>query len=254
MTRPHPQSTVPRLPLLLILAPLVLAGCGWRDAQIPGVYRVDIQQGNVVTQEMLDQLEPGMEKRQVLYVLGTPLLVDTFNADRWDYLYRMKRGRFGQEERYRVSLFFENERLARLDGDRQPGEGRATEPVRRERVVVVPPQDSRGGILGALTPGFLRPDRSPPAEAAEPAEVTPTAPAVAGPVPEVPSLPATDASPTPAAGVTPEDPDADADGGFFRRLVDRFRQAREGEETAPPPPIEGVPDQALPPSVPQFRN
>ena len=77
---------------------LLLAGCasstdsGSKLISFPGAYKIDIQQGNVITQEMVDQLRPGMTRAQVQYVMGTPLLEDTFNKDRWDYVYSMQPG------------------------------------------------------------------------------------------------------------------------------------------------------------------
>ncbi|RKZ36171.1 MAG: outer membrane protein assembly factor BamE, partial [Gammaproteobacteria bacterium] len=83
------------------LASLLLAACAQQT--IPGVYRIDIQQGNVVTQDMLDRLETGMEKRKVRYLLGTPLIIDTFNSGRWDYLYSFQPGG-GKRVQRRISL------------------------------------------------------------------------------------------------------------------------------------------------------
>ncbi|MGH8542545.1 MAG: outer membrane protein assembly factor BamE, partial [Gammaproteobacteria bacterium] len=83
---------------------------------MPLVYRVDVQQGNVVTQEMLAQLEAGMDKNKVRYIMGTPLLADVFHQDRWDYVYTQQNGGDTPVER-RVSLVFENDRLARIGGD-----------------------------------------------------------------------------------------------------------------------------------------
>ncbi|RCX28314.1 outer membrane protein assembly factor BamE [Thioalbus denitrificans] len=115
---------------------LLLGGCS-TDAKIPGVYRIDVQQGNVVTQEDVNKLEPGMTKRQVRFLLGTPLIVDVFHQDRWDYYYSMRPGSLGgKKERQHVVLFFENDRLVRLEGDLRPGvpvaadaEGGGSEPV-----------------------------------------------------------------------------------------------------------------------------
>ncbi len=82
----------------------------------PGVYRIDIQQGNIVTQKMVDQLSPGMTKRQVLFVMGTPLIQDTFAPNRWDYIYSLQPG--GKKRKQKsISLFFEDERLTGFKGD-----------------------------------------------------------------------------------------------------------------------------------------
>ncbi|MEH6493380.1 MAG: outer membrane protein assembly factor BamE [Halopseudomonas sp.] len=102
--------------LLLCTLSISLSGCGF----IPGVYKIDVQQGNVVTQEMVDQLRPGMTQRQVRFIMGTPLLQDTFHPDRWDYLYSMKSGRSDRVQE-RISLNFEDNRLVGLSGDFMPG-------------------------------------------------------------------------------------------------------------------------------------
>jgi outer membrane protein assembly factor BamE len=79
-------------------------------------YRIDIQQGNVVTQEMLARLRTDMTRQQVRYVMGTPLVADTFHPERWDYFYNLdKAGSPG--ERRRITLVFEQDRLKRVLGD-----------------------------------------------------------------------------------------------------------------------------------------
>lgn len=96
-----------------------LAGCSF-----PGVYKIDIQQGNVVTQDMIDQLKPGMTRRQVRFIMGNPLIVDTFHPNRWDYLYSIQPGG-GQRQQERMSLYFgENDQLVGLNGDFMPGVSR----------------------------------------------------------------------------------------------------------------------------------
>ncbi|UTW09302.1 outer membrane protein assembly factor BamE [Pseudomonas benzenivorans] len=96
-----------------------LAGCSF-----PGVYKIDIQQGNVVTQDMIDQLRPGMTRRQVRFIMGNPLLTDTFHSNRWDYLYSIQPGG-GQRLQERVSLVFDgNDQLVGLAGDFLPGVSR----------------------------------------------------------------------------------------------------------------------------------
>ena len=84
-----------RIPLLLILL-LCATACARNNYgtwKAPLVYRMDIQQGNMVDQEMLDRLKPGMTKKDVKFILGTPLLIDPFHADRWDYVYSFEIGR-----------------------------------------------------------------------------------------------------------------------------------------------------------------
>lgn len=84
-------------------------------------YRPDIQQGNFVSREMVAQLKEGMTQEQVRFVLGTPILADMFHADRWDYLFRLKRGD-GEVTSSRVTVFFKENRLARFEGGDLPTE------------------------------------------------------------------------------------------------------------------------------------
>lgn len=100
--------------LIVLAASFFLSGC------FPGVYKIDIPQGNVVTQEMVDQLRPGMTYNQVRFIMGTPLITDTFSGERWDYLYSIQRGGNPREQE-RISLFFENNQLSRISGDFRPG-------------------------------------------------------------------------------------------------------------------------------------
>jgi len=97
-----------------------LSGCSSSGLNpFPGVYKIDIQQGNVITQEMVDQLKPGMTRNQVQFVMGTPLVSDTFHQNRWDYFYSYKPGGKDRDQKI-ISLYFEDERLARLEGDLVP--------------------------------------------------------------------------------------------------------------------------------------
>ncbi len=91
-----------------LLSSVLLSGCG--SFGFPGVYRINVEQGNIVTQEMLDQLKPGMTRRQVRYVLGTPLIEDPFHTDRWEYMYLLRNGRNTLAER-RLTVFFEGDKL-----------------------------------------------------------------------------------------------------------------------------------------------
>jgi outer membrane protein assembly factor BamE len=91
-----------------------LAACSGNGQMMP--YKIDIQQGNAVNQEMVDKLKPGMTKAQARFIMGTPLITDAFHADRWDYVYRYRKGGRLAEER-RVTLIFEGDTLKRLEGD-----------------------------------------------------------------------------------------------------------------------------------------
>ena len=84
------------------------------------VHKVDVQQGNVITPEMRAQIKVGMSKRQVSFVLGAPLLIDPLHRDRWDYLYSLSQGRKSLEIQ-RLALFFEGDKLIRVDDHTLPG-------------------------------------------------------------------------------------------------------------------------------------
>lgn len=101
------------LRIFFLLASLLLAGCN-------PIYKADVQQGNVLEQEMIDELRPGMTKRQVELVLGTPSVSSTFHGNRWDYVYLYRHGR-GPIEQKRLTVVFEDDRLTRLEGDYKPG-------------------------------------------------------------------------------------------------------------------------------------
>ena len=96
----------------------LLTGCG---AKVPVIkpFKMDIQQGNVVTSKMLLQLKPGMTKSQVKFIMGTPLIVDSFHTNRWDYFYQMRQAGKIKEQR-RVILEFDKDLLTRVRGDVVP--------------------------------------------------------------------------------------------------------------------------------------
>lgn len=106
------------LTVITYLITLFLSGCSLEH--LPGAYRLDIYQGNVVSQEMVDQLQPGMTKRQAAFIMGAPLLADPFHDNRWDYLYSNEPGGEPRVQK-RVTLVFENDELVGLEGDFRPG-------------------------------------------------------------------------------------------------------------------------------------
>ena len=129
---------------------LSLSACS--TDKIPGVYRIDIQQGNDVTQDMINQLTPGMTKNQVAYIMGTPLLIDTFHPNRWDYLYSYQPGGDPREQRRITLLFNDNEELMRIDGDTNEVASRAELPPieSHEKNVVVPLTEKKVGLFSRL--------------------------------------------------------------------------------------------------------
>ena len=103
----------------LLSALLLLGGCGY--FQFPGVYCIYVQQVNIVTDEMVNQLAAGMTKRQVRFVLGTPLVEDTFHADRWDYIWTLK-DPHGDTQKQLFTVYFEGDSLSRFEGDYKKGQ------------------------------------------------------------------------------------------------------------------------------------
>ena len=94
--------------LLIAVAALALAAC---------VYRIDIQQGNLLDEEDITQVDLGMTRSQVQFLLGTPMVSDSFHRDRWDYAYYYRRGRSPTADRRWVVVYFENDRVQRIERD-----------------------------------------------------------------------------------------------------------------------------------------
>ncbi len=102
-----------RAAVLLVLA---IASAGALTGCSISPYKIDVQQGNVVTQDMVAKLRPGMTRAQVKYVLGTPLVTDAFHPERWDYFYKFDKAGDPAEQR-RLTLVFKDDQLDRLIGD-----------------------------------------------------------------------------------------------------------------------------------------
>jgi len=135
-SRCFPQMTI----LVVILISITLAGC-------VRSYRVEIQQGNVISAEQIEKLTPGTSRNEVRFILGTPLIVDPFHAERWDYFYSLDPAKGEQVTKYRLSIWFENDLVTRteVEGAGLPG---AIQPDLEE--------DSPGffsSLWDAVTPG-----------------------------------------------------------------------------------------------------
>jgi outer membrane protein assembly factor BamE len=102
----RPNKLPGRLALIALLA--LASGC---------LYRLPIQQGNVLNHDLVAQLEPGMTRSQVKFLLGTPMLPNGFDADRWDYYCYAKFSRDFPVETRRLSVWFKDEKVERFDGD-----------------------------------------------------------------------------------------------------------------------------------------
>jgi len=79
------------------------------------VYRINIQQGNFLDQKEVDQVKDGMTRSQVRYLLGTPMVADSFDKERWDYIYYLKKGRSRHVDSRRVTVYFDGDKVAKLD-------------------------------------------------------------------------------------------------------------------------------------------
>ncbi|WP_294771965.1 outer membrane protein assembly factor BamE [uncultured Rhodoferax sp.] len=136
---------------LVVLAVLVLTACGALkgkgDAVATAVqpYKIDIVQGNVVTREQLAVLRPGMPRAMVQDVLGSSLLASVFHANRWDYVFTLKRQGAEPQSR-RVTVFFNNDLLERVEADELPSESEfvatlRSNPVKGPLPALVAPED-----------------------------------------------------------------------------------------------------------------
>jgi outer membrane protein assembly factor BamE len=98
--------------LAIGLMTISIVSCSFLE--FPGVYRLDIPQGNLVDPEKAEQVQIGMEPRQVRYLLGTPLVTDTFNQNRWDYFYSVQQYNKVNIEHH-LSILFENGRVVKVN-------------------------------------------------------------------------------------------------------------------------------------------
>src|SRR5512145_1560250 len=158
-----------RLPRMaaLLAAGTLLAGCqslsnvttsmatgissvtGWAPTFL-GPYRPDVHQGNIVTQEMVDQLRQGMTREQVRFMLGTPLLTSDFHKDRWDYPYYLNPLK-GEVQSRRLTIFFKDNKVERFVSDMMPAESVADVQI--------------------LGPNAKKPPKAPPRQAAQPPDI-----------------------------------------------------------------------------------
>ena len=104
---PSPPNLLTRRALLCSAA-LAVGAC---------VYRIDIQQGNLLEEEAIDQVEPGMTRSQVRFLLGTPMVADTFHQDRWDYMYYYRRGRSRRIQRRWAVVTFQEDKVVEVRRD-----------------------------------------------------------------------------------------------------------------------------------------
>jgi outer membrane protein assembly factor BamE len=106
--------------LVLVCATLILLSACSRSFDggynMPLLYKIDIQQGNVIEQDMLNKLKPGMNKDQVKFIMGTPVIIDPFHNERWEYIFSMQKGGGVREQRH-ITLHFDEDKLTHVSGD-----------------------------------------------------------------------------------------------------------------------------------------
>jgi len=132
--------------IITCIASLWLAGCSKPGFHL--VHKIDVQQGNVITQDELNQLKPGMTRRQVQYIMGSPMIADVFHQNRWDYVYLMEPG-YGEASGDHVTLYFEADALQRVEGSMHPQDISTDAPVPSHQVTLEVPPHER------IPPGLL---------------------------------------------------------------------------------------------------
>ena len=155
---------------------MLAAGCARYDSdfKLPGVYRIDVQQGNVLDQDMLNKLRPGMDRDQVRFIMGTPGVEDPFHKDRWDYIYTNAKGGSDRERRH-IVVYFKDDKLAYLEGSVVPGLRSPPDEFKRQsRTVDVPLRKKKSTGIFSRIFGFLpfvgddEPPPPPPRKKQEP--------------------------------------------------------------------------------------
>ncbi|MEI6318594.1 MAG: outer membrane protein assembly factor BamE [Pseudomonadota bacterium] len=181
-----------------MLAGAVMLALGGCSARMPSAYTPPLQQGNVIEQESLSRLKPGMTRSQVRFLLGTPLVVDVFRNDRWDYVYFLRRQGQAPQQR-RVTVIFDGDQLARIEGDVLPGSGTVVPGPAAKADAARAEAAKADAARSAASAGADK----PPAAAAPPAPPAPT------------KADAPKAEPVNAGSDAPQR-------GFFGRMLDRI--------------------------------
>jgi len=156
-----PETRMHRSSLLSVAAfCTLLAACSYKPAFI-NEYKIDVQQGNVLNQEVVAQLKPGQTRDQVRFLLGTPMIADVFHQQRWDYIYRYRSGQTGAVESRNFSVFFDAEgKLIRVAGDVAGGDAaELVQPASQSRLVdlgSLPADQVDKPLPPREQPGFFR--------------------------------------------------------------------------------------------------
>ncbi|MBL1142726.1 MAG: outer membrane protein assembly factor BamE [Proteobacteria bacterium] len=151
--------------VLVCISMIFLAACTRSfdgGYNLPLLYKIDIQQGNVIEQDMLNKLRPGMDKNQVKFIMGTPVIVDPFHNERWEYIFSFQEGGGVREQRHITIHFDDNEKLSHITGDIEvSNKPRVENDIVTEKEAVIVPEGSykkdEKGFFGKLwdkvTPG-----------------------------------------------------------------------------------------------------
>jgi len=178
----HPLSSLMRAGIVLA-ACAAAAGCSSVDAVSYKVtdsitpYRVEVVQGNFVSKEQVEQLKPGLSRQQVKELLGTPLVTDLFHAERWDYIFTLRRQGVPDQAR-RLTVYFKGDVLERFEGDTMPAETDFIASINKRRNGKVPPLEAteeqleRAGSKPAATASRTAPPEPPPVVSYPPLEPT----------------------------------------------------------------------------------
>jgi outer membrane protein assembly factor BamE len=172
-----------RFAAAVLAAGAALAGCGTVDrashriADAITPYRVEIVQGNFVSKEQVEALKPGMSRQQVREVLGTPLITDAFHADRWDYVFTLRRKGLEPQERH-LTVYFKGDAFDRAEGDTMPSEADFVASLDNKRKnAKVPPLQATEEQLKRYTPEHTQPAASPTVQAPPRTDYPPLEPA-----------------------------------------------------------------------------
>ncbi len=160
---------------MLAALALALGACSSFDAGTRSLadaltlYKPEVVQGNFVSREQVEALQPGMTRLQVRDILGTPLVTSLFHGDRWDYVFTMRRQRV-EPQQFRLTLFFQGDALERFEGDDMPSEIEFVQRISRERKVKVPQLEATEEQLAKFPHASDAPDAAEAAAAREPAQ------------------------------------------------------------------------------------
>ncbi len=148
--------------VVLCLSLILLSACSRSfdgGYNMPLLYKIDVQQGNVIEQDMINKLKPGMNKEQVKFIMGTPVIVDPFHNERWEYIFSYQKGGGVREQRH-ITLHFDDDKLTHLSGDIEVSHAPLDENeiVTESEAVLVPKTKKEekgffGRIWDKVTPG-----------------------------------------------------------------------------------------------------